>query len=154
MNVATFFYFWLIALVLSIIQEGILLATFRKRLKFRLARIIASQVILMLVLFVFFFAGVAIDPIRSLAGRQTVSFLRKNGPHGQTSTLKRIKHVGESGTSGYFLYELHFDGTSQILKTTYQLTDETTVFKTEIVEEDISGDKLPRKTMGQRPTGE
>ena len=137
MNVVTIFVFWLIALLLSLIQEGILLVVFRKHIKFRLSRIIVLQVVLMFVLFAFFFAGAAIDPVRVLASMQTTSYVHKHGPRFLKSS-KQIKYVQESATSGYYLYKVDGDGTNQILKTTYTLSDETTIIKTERVHNKVS----------------
>lgn len=91
---------------------------------------VSFLVILVFICFVTF-----MNPIATVASRQTASYLSHQYPY-QGFNLRKRKYIPTSTSSGYFVYEFKVGGNNLILKTSYTQSSNITSFITESVKEE------------------
>jgi hypothetical protein len=119
-----------VTLLIAFIFEGVLRIVLRNRYQFKIIRFGVELFASLLVLLALLYVPGVVNPISSMASRQTL-FYAKSLHAGQSFRLGKSKYFRISDTSGYFLYKSLADGNEISLKTTFTMTSNQTTFITE-----------------------
>jgi hypothetical protein len=121
-----------IALGLAILFEGLLWIISWRRYQFAIRRFGIDFGGCLLGVLVFFKGGAIVNPLATVASRQTAAYVSHQYPY-QGFHIRKRKYIPTSTTSGYFVYDCQVGSQHFILKTSYAESSNVTSFITEPV---------------------